>query len=49
MHAGVGFGLRAYLGLPLRFAAALPLNVEPFDPFAQSREWKTFFAIGFDY
>jgi len=49
VHTAFGFGLRAYVGLPLRFDAALPLNTEPFDPLSQKQEWKTFFAIGFDY
>jgi hypothetical protein len=49
VRTAVGFGLRAYVGLPLRFDAALPLNTEPFDELSVRQEWKTFFAIGFDY
>jgi translocation and assembly module TamA len=49
VRTAVGFGLRAYVGLPLRFDAALPLNTEPFDQLSVRQEWKTFFAIGFDF
>ncbi len=48
-QTAVGFGLRAYVGLPLRFDAAMPLNSNPFDPLNPRQEWRTFFAIGFDY
>ncbi len=49
VQTAFGFGVRAYVGLPLRFDAALPLSTDPSNPFSQRKEWKTFFAIGFDY
>ena len=49
VQTAFGFGVRAYVGLPLRFDAAMPISTDPNNPFSQSKDWKTFFAIGFDY
>jgi hypothetical protein len=41
IFSAVGVGLRGYVGLPLRFDAALPQD--------GLRRWRTFFSIGFDF
>jgi outer membrane protein insertion porin family len=38
-----GFGVRGFIGLPLRFDAALPTNL------ARNGDWFTSFSIGFDF
>jgi outer membrane protein assembly factor BamA len=43
LEMAYGFGFRAYVGLPLRFDAALPTDLR------RNREWKTMFAIGYDF
>ena len=41
LFTAVGVGLRGFVGLPLRFDAALPQNGDG--------RWRTFFSIGFDF
>ena len=41
IFTAVGVGLRGYVGLPLRFDAALPQD--------GLNRWRTFFSIGFDF
>ncbi|MFQ5600040.1 MAG: BamA/TamA family outer membrane protein [Candidatus Krumholzibacteriia bacterium] len=41
VQSAYGFGLRGFIGLPLRFDAAIPNN--------NDESWQTFFSIGFDY
>jgi hypothetical protein len=43
VHMAVGFGFRAYVGLPLRFDVALPTDLQ------RNGDWRTMFAIGYDY
>jgi hypothetical protein len=42
VFSAVGVGLRGYVGLPLRFDAALPQT-------GGLKRWRTFFSIGFDF
>jgi hypothetical protein len=50
INTAVGFGVRGFIGLPLRFDAALPLQVEPeLENVIVKNDWRTFFSIGFDY
>jgi hypothetical protein len=43
LQMAYGFGIRGYIGLPLRFDAALPTNLE------RNGDWFTSFSIGFDF
>lgn len=43
LRMAYGFGLRAYLGLPLRLDAGVPTDLE------RNGDWITTFSIGFDY
>jgi outer membrane protein assembly factor BamA len=43
LQMAVGFGFRAYVGLPLRFDAALPTDLR------RNHDWRTMFAIGYDF
>jgi outer membrane protein assembly factor BamA len=43
LEMAVGFGFRAYVGLPLRFDAALPTDLR------RHHDWRTMFAIGYDF
>lgn len=48
-RTAVGFGVRGFVGLPLRFDAAKPLKVTQLDSGLEPSDWQTFFSIGFDF
>jgi hypothetical protein len=49
IRTAVGLGVRGFIGLPLRFDAAYPINRDPKDAFFSPPGWQTFFSIGFDF
>ena len=49
IRTAVGLGVRGFIGLPLRFDAAYPINRDPVDNFFSPPGWQTFFSIGFDF
>jgi hypothetical protein len=50
VRTAVGFGVRGFVGLPLRFDVAKPLKVTQLDAAApEPTDWQTFFSIGFDF
>ncbi len=49
VRTAIGFGVRGFIGLPLRFDVAKPLRVSQVDAAVEPKDWQTFFSIGFDY
>ena len=43
LHLAYGVGLRGFVGLPLRFDAAIPTDLQ------RNGDWRTNFSIGFDF
>ena len=43
LQMAYGFGVRAYIGLPLRFDAAMPTDLR------RNGQWFTTFSVGFDF
>lgn len=47
-RTAMGFGVRGFIGLPLRFDVAKPIRVNALDEF-EATDTQTFFSIGWDY